>query len=1383
MVTGAVEVVDVLFTIGLALLLCHVLVVTTLSIAAKLSTPLLALVLRRRLLNSGFATAVGVIRIHIDLMPTSLIVHLSHAEVNAQAAGFLNEYLLGLFLPSELSSMDLDDIRLCMPLWPLLRCVLLPRRADPLPMLDISIGSGRFSCRVLPHTAWASHASRDKAIATLLDAKEASLKAQIARCALPPSAATASTSYTFASIATPPPPRVPAPSWWSPSRWLSRAWRHVVSSVWSRLIGAVAVRAARLQATASGCGASIVVVHAAGLVVRPRYDGRHIDLTFEADEVHVDLDTPPPPPPASPSHSPPQAERRAAYAGERREGRDGGSPQAVERAYRHRDTRAHAPRADSDGQQRGGTTGRLTTRLLRVTPTSATTTTTASSSTSSSPTFRVHVTKRFAAADQPAELSCRVGAGALEVCLHPISTRSLVGLASAYDANCAWLAALKQHVDAGRASDAPMADEAAMGGMLAELRQLIDSSLADDNQRLAESNQRSAESNQRSTDGSRPPVIVANVPDTMLPEHMDDLRDAERRDSSPHVDRHTYLLRTLPYDAALGVIASATTMAEHGLRAGASTTRAPRARRHIYLGASASVIVPPLRSGSNAPMTPVGVSRSRSLEERLTTPPSVAPRPSTPSLGTPVLGGAGVVASAVTAGGGSSMLPPSRWSAAWSTARDMWTAATDVDQYGRAIPWRAGARPPSPFDSVRTSNGPSAAPSPAAPSIEDDAARRTAAFVEEPAVAMARGSELRRANEARMTRKLFVSVDVDEMRLRFSPSPTEACAECSASGVHVQFERPAAGAPSVETSVRRLAITDERESTRLTQRRVLGPSFVSNRPTPFAAGAMGAAAGSAGTAAEEASGSGPSADAMLALKASAANGQWRICHMSARRCALLVVTELPALVRSCVKPTPIGVDDDVVPESVLDGFPLPDEEEEDDEDDEEIGMSFAGLGPGFDGLGRGFNLNAPHTPTRTPHTASPTAAPAMSVEPPNALHGVTSIGQSLLLLGGGDWHVRISTHEVLLVLPPCRSDTAGWAVGLGLSGELRLDSAEGYERMSLRLHPRIDGSPLAPLEEAPPSWLQPARPLRVPCTPLLLPTEIHLQYATHASPNTGGGGGVGGGGTPASAPRDVSGREVMRFERLVDATFAPMALEASPSQIVASTALVRDAYARACAGGVASEPESEDSSLRGGSMFSPPGVTASRPLFSPLSAAGGGGGMGGGGAGGAGGGTESMGVSAESTWADIPQGGSLFSRHDLSHWTMRLLRKLQLVSHNRRRRQRVLDRAAGALTTATPAALPPPALTVKTEARLSCSPIALSVRAEGARGDVVTDPLFRIHCTRALAEFGLHQRRLQRSSLPSLWQLWDVDRLHGTPSVHVTDRLCRVLTHFFLGAT
>ena len=133
-----------------------------------------------------------------------------------------------------------------------------------------------------------------------------------------------------------------------------------------------------------------------------------------------------------------------------------------------------------------------------------------------------------------------------------------------------------------------------------------------------------------------------------------------------------------------------------------------------------------------------------------------------------------------------------------------------------------------------------------------------------------------------------------------------------------------------------------------------------------------------------------------------------------------------------------------------------------------------------------------------------TADSASTIAPPKGA------GRVLLLLEQFGTRLEVDARELLLVLPPCRGTpqrgvpSDGWALGLTLGGSLRLDSSAcGYERLMLQLSPRLDGAPLAPLEEEPPSWLQPARPLCAPSSVMLAPTSIELQYAAHCATRDG----------------------------------------------------------------------------------------------------------------------------------------------------------------------------------------------------------------------------------------------------------------------------------------
>ena len=61
---------------------------------------------------------------------------------------------------------------------------------------------------------------------------------------------------------------------------------------------------------------------------------------------------------------------------------------------------------------------------------------------------------------------------------------------------------------------------------------------------------------------------------------------------------------------------------------------------------------------------------------------------------------------------------------------------------------------------------------------------------------------------------------------------------------------------------------------------------------------------------------------------------------------------------------------------------------------------------------------------------------------------------------------------------------------------MQLSTLPGSEKLSLLIRPKVEGSALAPLEEAPPSWLQPARPLCAPAA-LLMPPTRYLFWRRH----------------------------------------------------------------------------------------------------------------------------------------------------------------------------------------------------------------------------------------------------------------------------------------------
>ena len=122
---------------------------------------------------------------------------------------------------------------------------------------------------------------------------------------------------------------------------------------------------------------------------------------------------------------------------------------------------------------------------------------------------------------------------------------------------------------------------------------------------------------------------------------------------------------------------------------------------------------------------------------------------------------------------------------------------------------------------------------------------------------------------------------------------------------------------------------------------------------------------------------------------------------------------------------------------------------------------------------------APAAPAAAASAAAAAAAAASSTPSAANLSARTANG-CLLLLSGATRNVELRARELLVILPPCRGAADHWAVGLGLEVDMQLSTLPGSEKLSLLIHPKVEGSALAPLEEAPPSWLQPARPLCAP---------------------------------------------------------------------------------------------------------------------------------------------------------------------------------------------------------------------------------------------------------------------------------------------------------------
>ena len=282
----------------------------------------------------------------------------------------------------------------------------------------------------------------------------------------------------------------------------------------------------------------------------------------------------------------------------------------------------------------------------------------------------------------------------------------------------------------------------------------------------------------------------------------------------------------------------------------------------------------------------------------------------------------------------------------------------------------------------------------------------------------------------------------------------------------------------------------------------------------------------------------------------------------------------------------------------------------------------------------------------------------------------------------------------------------------------------------------------------------------------------------------------------------AAGKALLRVERLVDVRIGPFVLGASPSQVGATCNLVEEAMRRAARpsappqadmqGGASSSsaspapmPSSASAAVgsSGGSsssvsLFSPrattilcggassssatPPTNASMPTDAPgagassssssapagvtagVTAGGGGGGSG-----------------SSSEWLSVAQVGKLRARSDLSHWTKQFQRGLvTLYKH-------ALEGQRGPLAKSN--------IIVRTEGRVALEPITLRLRAEGSRGSY-SAPLVELRCSHFTMELNLQQRRSTRSSVPSLYQLWDVDRLHS--KVH-TSSSYPPLTHSF----
>ena len=83
------------------------------AIAIKLACPtVLSLLLYRRLARSSYVRAIRSAQMHVSILPLgALVIRLSDIEVSASTARRLNDFALGLLLPSELSSLHLAELK------------------------------------------------------------------------------------------------------------------------------------------------------------------------------------------------------------------------------------------------------------------------------------------------------------------------------------------------------------------------------------------------------------------------------------------------------------------------------------------------------------------------------------------------------------------------------------------------------------------------------------------------------------------------------------------------------------------------------------------------------------------------------------------------------------------------------------------------------------------------------------------------------------------------------------------------------------------------------------------------------------------------------------------------------------------------------------------------------------------------------------------------------------------------------------------------------------------------------------------------------------------------------------------------------------------------
>ena len=707
-----------------------------------------------------------------------------------------------------------------------------------------------------------------------------------------------------------------------------------------------------------------------------------------------------------------------------------------------------------------------------------------------------------------------------------------------------------------------------------------------------------------------------------------------------------------------------------------------------------------------------------------------------------------------------------------------------------------------------------------------------------------------------------MSILAEQCAVSLTDARDDGCADLAASGVALHVSRPALGSLSTSARIRALAVTDERRGTPLVQRRVLGPSFDEGRgPEALPAHML---------ILETASCKGKWQRCKLHLSRCAAVAVADLPLLAKACCIpgpLPAESQIPEYVFVGMAPPPLETAPSA-PSTPPPAAAAAADEAPFNRPTARYGASLSSApSPPLrlpNAMGRAARHPSHHHPHHYHVGGVPRATTNITPRPISlrerggerqwgtpAQEGgsggeaggdgrpahASAVASSLFFHGDDSMELSLALDGLLVVLPPLAQSASapdhpatggragtggaggGWAVGVTLSGALDIDTTDGYEQLRLRLSPRVDGSPLAPLEEAPPSWLDAARPLRCPPTPLLLPTELSLQYAAHGAYHEGaaaahsptaqsrGAGAIG-------SPPPAAARDTVKTERLLDVHMRPLTLEASPSQLAATwlllTELSRDAAHKIAAArsagaatarsavassqggggdggrdggggggsdsdGARSPPdEGHASSVRGVGVFLPRqarGLPVFTPRLSPPTGAG----------------TPGVGrTDAASTWLRVAQAGSLRSPHDLSSTGKQFLRKLQML-HKRRQRASYMVPFAGPSVVVTPIrrrhtdpapgdASPSPAVAaasaaatavptevrsvLRTEARVSLAAVTLRLRAEGSRG-AFSAPLLETSLSESTLEASLQQKRSNRSSRPSLRQLWDVDRLHA----------------------